>query len=66
VVTNGLKQSTLELVVDLDRFVMVDGNVPLPTLPKTGSTSNQPIQLALATIAFGAFLVVIRRRLRNV
>ncbi|MEN9803923.1 MAG: hypothetical protein RIS41_770, partial [Actinomycetota bacterium] len=66
VVTNGFKQSTLEIVVDLERFVMTAGNVPLPTLPKTGSTSNQPIQLALATVAFGAFLVVLRRRLRTV
>ena len=66
VVTNGFKQSTLEIVVDLDRFVMTAGNVPLPQLPKTGSSSNQPIQLALATIAFGAFLVIVRRRLRVV
>lgn len=65
-VTNGFKESTLELEVDLARFALTGGNVPLPQLPKTGSSSNQPIQLALATIAFGAFLVVVRRRLRVV
>ena len=65
-VTNGFKESTLELEVDLTRFALTGGNVPLPQLPKTGSSSNQPIHLALATIAFGAFLVVVRRRLRVV
>ena len=66
VVTNGFKQSKLEIEVDLSRFIMTGGNVPLPQLPKTGSTSNQPIKLALVTVALGAMLVLARRRLRNI
>ena len=65
-VTNGFKQSRLVLDVDLNRFVLSGGNVPLPHLPKTGSDSDQPIQMALAAVAFGAFLVVVRRRLRKI
>ncbi len=65
-VTNGFKQSRLVLDVDLNRFVLSGGNVPLPQLPKTGSDSDQPIQMALAAVAFGAFLVVVRRRLRKI
>ncbi|NBU55928.1 MAG: LPXTG cell wall anchor domain-containing protein [Acidimicrobiia bacterium] len=62
--TNGFKQSKLEIVVDLDRFIMTDGNVPLPQLPKTGDGTNRPLQLAVAALAMGAALVLVRRRLR--
>jgi LPXTG-motif cell wall-anchored protein len=63
-VTNGFKQSKLEIVVDLDGFIMTDGNVPLPQLPKTGDDTNRPLQLAVAALAIGAALVLVRRRLR--
>jgi len=65
-VSNGFKQSRLILDVDLNRFVLSGGNVPLPQLPKTGSGSDQPLQLAFAVIGFGAFLFGVRRRLRKI
>jgi LPXTG-motif cell wall-anchored protein len=65
VVSSGTTQQTLELRINLSKFSLVGGNIPLPQLPKTGSSSDNVVRIGIVLMAFGVLMITTRRRLRK-